>query len=156
MFGLAGAVTAQVLAFALLIGGIAIPGAFLAKAFVERMPAHIHTAILDAAVIAGGVVMISAAPSSFLRRTRYCLLNRASLTIDRAAVVAPSCAQFLCEALPSFRFTRRRLWRIRLAQLVEGLLDRELDPGHGHPRFLAPTGYGPNICSQTELLLDRS
>ena len=61
VFGLAGVVTAQVLAFALLIGAIAIPGAFLAKAFVERMPVHIHTAILDAAVIAGGVVMISAA-----------------------------------------------------------------------------------------------
>lgn len=61
VFGLAGVVTAQVLAFALLIGGIALPGAFLAKAFVERMPVHIHTAILDAAVIAGGLVMITAA-----------------------------------------------------------------------------------------------
>jgi uncharacterized membrane protein YfcA len=61
VFGLAGAVTAQVLAFALLIGAIAIPGAFLARAFVERMPVHIHAAILDVAVIAGGLVMISAA-----------------------------------------------------------------------------------------------
>jgi uncharacterized membrane protein YfcA len=61
VFGLAGVVTAQVLAFALLIGAIAIPGAFLAKAFVERMPVHIHTAILDAAVVVGGVVMITAA-----------------------------------------------------------------------------------------------
>ncbi len=61
VFGLAGVVTAQVLAFALLIGGIALPGAFLAKAFVERMPVHIHTAILDAAVITGGAVMITAA-----------------------------------------------------------------------------------------------
>jgi uncharacterized membrane protein YfcA len=61
VFGLAGVVTAQVLAFALLIGTIALPGAFLAKAFVERMPVHIHTAILDAAVITGGLVMISAA-----------------------------------------------------------------------------------------------
>jgi uncharacterized membrane protein YfcA len=61
VFGLAGVVTAQVLAFAILIGAIALPGAFLAKAFVERMPVHIHAAILDAAVIAGGVVMISAA-----------------------------------------------------------------------------------------------
>jgi uncharacterized membrane protein YfcA len=66
VFGLAGVVTAQVLAFALLIGAIAIPGAFLAKTFVERMPVHIHTAILDAAVIAGGVVMISAAVRSLL------------------------------------------------------------------------------------------
>jgi uncharacterized membrane protein YfcA len=61
VFGLAGVVTPQVLAFAILIGGIGVPGAFLAKAFVERMPVHIHTAILDAAVIAGGLVMISAA-----------------------------------------------------------------------------------------------
>jgi len=49
------------LAFALLIGLIAFPGAFLAKAFVERMPVHIHTAILDAAVMVGGIVMITAA-----------------------------------------------------------------------------------------------
>jgi uncharacterized membrane protein YfcA len=61
VFGLAGAVTAQVLAFAVLIGAIALPGAFLAKAFVERMPVHIHTAILDVVVIAGGIMMISAA-----------------------------------------------------------------------------------------------
>ncbi len=61
VFGLAGVVTAQVLALALLIGAIAIPGAFLAKTFVERMPVHIHTAILDAAVTVGGVVMITAA-----------------------------------------------------------------------------------------------
>src|SRR5437868_6377673 len=64
VFGLAGAVTAQVLAFAVLIGAIALPGAFLAKAFVERMPVHIHTAILDAVVIAGGIMMISAASRS--------------------------------------------------------------------------------------------
>jgi uncharacterized membrane protein YfcA len=61
VFGLAGVVTAQVLAFALLIGIVALPGAFLARAFVERMPVHIHTAILDVAVIAGGAVMISSA-----------------------------------------------------------------------------------------------
>jgi uncharacterized membrane protein YfcA len=61
VFGFAGVVTAQVLALALLIGAVGMPGAFLAKAFVERMPVHIHTAILDAAVITGGLVMISAA-----------------------------------------------------------------------------------------------
>ncbi|HEU0084843.1 MAG TPA: sulfite exporter TauE/SafE family protein [Bradyrhizobium sp.] len=58
VFGLAGVVTAQVLAFALLIGLVALPGAFLARAFVERMPVHIHTAILDVAVISGGAVMM--------------------------------------------------------------------------------------------------
>jgi uncharacterized membrane protein YfcA len=61
VFGLAGVVSAQVIAFAVLIGGIGLPGAFLARAFVERMPVHVHTAILDVAVIAGGTVMISTA-----------------------------------------------------------------------------------------------
>jgi uncharacterized membrane protein YfcA len=60
VFGLAGVVSAQVLALALLIGALALPGAFLARAFVARMPVHIHTAILDAAVIVGAAVMISA------------------------------------------------------------------------------------------------
>jgi hypothetical protein len=65
VFGLAGIVTAQVLALALLIGAVALPGAFLAKTFVERMPVHIHAAILDIAVITGGVVMISSAMRQF-------------------------------------------------------------------------------------------
>jgi uncharacterized membrane protein YfcA len=61
VFGMAGVVSSQVLAFAVLIGVVALPGAFLARAFVERMPVHIHTAILDVAVMIGGVVMISSA-----------------------------------------------------------------------------------------------
>jgi len=61
VFGLAGVVTARVIAFALLIGAISFPGTFLARAFVERMPVHIHAAILDAAVITGGFVMMSSA-----------------------------------------------------------------------------------------------
>jgi uncharacterized membrane protein YfcA len=61
VFGMAGVVRPQVLAFAVLIGVVALPGAFLARAFVERMPVHIHTAILDVAVMIGGVVMISSA-----------------------------------------------------------------------------------------------
>ena len=64
VFGLAGVVTAQVLAFAVLIGAIALPGAFLARAFVERMPVHVHAGILDVAVIAGGTVMIVEAARS--------------------------------------------------------------------------------------------
>lgn len=58
VFGLAGVITAQVFAFALLIGIIALPGAFLARAFVERMPLHVHTAILDAVVLLGGVFLV--------------------------------------------------------------------------------------------------
>ena len=55
---LAGVVTAQVIAFAMLIGIMALPGAFLAKAFVERMPVHMHTAILDAVVLLGGFFLV--------------------------------------------------------------------------------------------------
>jgi len=58
VFGLAGVITAQVIAFALLIGLVALPGAFLAKAFVERMPVHVHTAILDAVVLFGGIFLV--------------------------------------------------------------------------------------------------
>ena len=58
VFGFAGALTAKVIAFALLIGVVAFPGAFLAKAFVARMPLHVHTAVLDAVVLFGGAVMV--------------------------------------------------------------------------------------------------
>jgi uncharacterized membrane protein YfcA len=58
VFGMAGALTPQVVAFALLIGIVVLPGAFLARAFVERMPVHVHTAILDAVVLLGGAVLI--------------------------------------------------------------------------------------------------
>jgi hypothetical protein len=61
VFGMAGALTPQVVAFALLIGLIAIPGAFLARSFVERMPLAVHTAILDAVVIFGGAAMLAGA-----------------------------------------------------------------------------------------------
>jgi hypothetical protein len=37
---------------------VAFPGAFLAKAFVARLPLHVHTAILDAVVLFGGAVMV--------------------------------------------------------------------------------------------------
>jgi uncharacterized membrane protein YfcA len=58
VFGWAGAIGAQTIAFALLIGLVAFPGAFLARAFVERLPIHVHTAILDAVVLFGGSVMV--------------------------------------------------------------------------------------------------
>jgi uncharacterized membrane protein YfcA len=58
VFGVFGAVTAKVVAVALLIGVVAFPGAFLAKALVERLPVHVHTAILDTVVITGGLLMV--------------------------------------------------------------------------------------------------
>jgi hypothetical protein len=47
-----------VLAFALLIGLIAMPSAFIARALVARMPVHVHTGILDAVVLIGGGFLV--------------------------------------------------------------------------------------------------
>jgi uncharacterized membrane protein YfcA len=58
VFGLAGVMTRQAIAVALVIGLIALPGSFLAKLAVERMPLHVHGVILDAVVIAGGATMV--------------------------------------------------------------------------------------------------
>ena len=58
VFGLAGALTKTVIVIAFLIGLIAFPCTFLAKVIVERLPVHVHTAILDAVVIIGGAMMI--------------------------------------------------------------------------------------------------
>jgi len=58
VFGVFGAVDARVVAVALLIGVVAFPGAFLAKAIVDRLPVHVHTAILDAVVSGGGLLMV--------------------------------------------------------------------------------------------------
>jgi hypothetical protein len=61
VFGFAGVMDAQAVAVALLIGAIALPGSYLAKLMVERMPVHVHGALLDAVVIAGGATMAAAA-----------------------------------------------------------------------------------------------
>ncbi|MGE0521570.1 MAG: sulfite exporter TauE/SafE family protein [Variibacter sp.] len=58
VFGIAGAMDTKIVVFALLIGAIATPGAFIAKALVDRLPVHFHTAILDAVVLFGGAYMV--------------------------------------------------------------------------------------------------
>jgi uncharacterized membrane protein YfcA len=58
IFGLAGAVNATVIAVALLIGAVAFPGAFLARSLLAHLPLHLHTALLDAVVMGGGIVMV--------------------------------------------------------------------------------------------------
>ncbi|MGB6344299.1 MAG: sulfite exporter TauE/SafE family protein, partial [Xanthobacteraceae bacterium] len=63
VFGAAGVLTPTVVAIALVISAVAFPCTFLAKLIVERMPVHLHTALLDAVVIVGGTVMISGALS---------------------------------------------------------------------------------------------
>ena len=61
VFGIAGVISPIVLLLALVIGFAAIPGAFVARALVVRMPIHIHTSILDALVIVGGAAMLAQA-----------------------------------------------------------------------------------------------
>ena len=58
VFALAGVLTPVVLAVGLLIGCIGFLATFVAKLIVERLPVHVHTAILDAVVIVGGGMMI--------------------------------------------------------------------------------------------------
>ena len=61
VFGLTGNVGVREIAVALLMGAMAVPGALIARRIVDRMPLRAHTAILDAVVIAGGLVMLAAA-----------------------------------------------------------------------------------------------
>jgi uncharacterized membrane protein YfcA len=58
VFGAAGVLTPKVVVIALLIGAIVFPCTFLAKLIVDRLPIHLHTAMLDAVVIVGGAVML--------------------------------------------------------------------------------------------------
>jgi len=58
VFGFAGVLTPQIIALAILIGLAAMPGAYIARLLVERMPVHVHTAILDAVVLLGGIFLI--------------------------------------------------------------------------------------------------
>ena len=61
VFGIAGLMTAKVIAVALLIGVVAFPGAFLAKRIVAALPVRVHAAILDAVVvIGGGLILVGA------------------------------------------------------------------------------------------------
>ena len=65
VFGFSGIVDAKVLAFAFLIGFVAFPGAFLARALVARIPVTFHTAILDGVVLIGGATMVISAITRF-------------------------------------------------------------------------------------------
>jgi uncharacterized protein len=58
VFGLSGVITPVVLVIGLLIGVIGFFSTFLARLIVERLPVHVHTAILDAVVIVGAGIMI--------------------------------------------------------------------------------------------------
>ena len=61
VFAIAGAITPTVLLVGLVIGCIGFPSTFVARLIVERLPVHVHTAMLDAVVLIGGGVMIAGA-----------------------------------------------------------------------------------------------
>jgi len=61
VFGFNGVLTPKVVALALLTGLVSMPGAHLSRLIVQRMPLHVHTAILDVVVLLGGGVMIASA-----------------------------------------------------------------------------------------------
>ncbi len=67
VFGVAGVIDADVIAVALLIGIFALPGAFVARAIVDRLSIHLHTAILDAVVLLGGGLMVGSAIFRLMR-----------------------------------------------------------------------------------------
>jgi uncharacterized protein len=58
VFAFAGVLTPTVIVIALLMGLVGFPCTFIAKSLVQRMPVHVHTAILDGIVIVGGAIMI--------------------------------------------------------------------------------------------------
>jgi uncharacterized membrane protein YfcA len=58
VFALAGVFTPLVLTIGVLIGAIGFFTTFIAKLIVERLPVHVHTAMLDVVVIVGGAAMI--------------------------------------------------------------------------------------------------
>lgn len=57
-FASLGALPPALLVFALLVGLSTVPGAFIAKAILERMSVRFHALMLDAVVILGGVMMV--------------------------------------------------------------------------------------------------
>jgi len=59
VFGVAGVIDAKVVLIALLIGVCSVPGAFLARRIVDRLPVRLHAAVLDGVILIGGVAMVA-------------------------------------------------------------------------------------------------
>jgi uncharacterized membrane protein YfcA len=55
VFGTSGVLTAQYAAIGALIGIVMIPGAYIARAILRRMPLKVHERIIDAVIIGGGL-----------------------------------------------------------------------------------------------------
>jgi len=58
-FASLGALPPALLIFALLVGCSTVPGAFIAKRILDRLSLRVHTLLLDAVVIVGGLAMIA-------------------------------------------------------------------------------------------------
>jgi uncharacterized membrane protein YfcA len=56
-FGWNEALPTPLLLFALLVGLATVPGAFVARALLDRMPVRLHTLMLEAVIIIGGVLI---------------------------------------------------------------------------------------------------
>ena len=59
VFQTAGALPLSLWIVALVIGGAALPGAFIAKRLTDGLSARSHTALLDAVVVIGGLALIA-------------------------------------------------------------------------------------------------
>lgn len=59
VFFAAGAVTPIVLALAIITGISVLPSAFVGRMIMLRLPVHVHTAMLDVAVVIGGAMLLT-------------------------------------------------------------------------------------------------
>lgn len=60
-FGWNDALPLPVLVFALLVGVATLPGAFVARAILDRLPVRLHTLMLEAVIVLGGAVILGRA-----------------------------------------------------------------------------------------------
>ena len=143
VFGLAGAVSAKVIAIALLIGCVAFPGAFLAEALVARLPLHVHTAILDAVVIGGGAVMVITFALS-TRVSRFARSDPATASAHRSArQVRP------CSSAQRFTIATSLAWGSRLAKPRHCTIAPSLRTSMVTPLLTWPIGYS-QVSDQIE------
>jgi len=57
-FGAYGLLNVELILAAILIGVFTLPGAYTAKWLVDRMHVHVHTAIIEVAVVFGGLSLL--------------------------------------------------------------------------------------------------
>lgn len=60
-FGASNALPAPLLLFALIIGCVTLPGAFLARRLLEVLPVRLHTLMLEAVIVLGGALVLGRA-----------------------------------------------------------------------------------------------